>query len=277
MADSSQAHGCDAAALFAIGIASKLAGSDSSGEIGRDRFGRPREDAFSWILRRRSNFLNNRFLHIQDWIARSQPQQLGDYRSPLRRSEYLHVSGAALRSEQAEPHFHNLWPAAPETEEIFEVARPLDDLRRDGAVNGHPRSADVLEDALVGGWLAAFVVLRLQAVDRYHDIQLLEPAPVGWNNSEGAGHDLRMYSAAFQLRQEQFKLTISNQRIPAYKRDMKRLAFIDERKHSVDQFIALEVGKLTQLNSTSKMCRVERIAARTSEGAFLGDFNRERR
>jgi len=130
---------------------------------------------------------------------------------------------------------------------------------------------------LVLPWFAAFVVLRLQAVDRYHDIQLLEPAPVGWNNSEGAGHDLRMYSAAFQLRQEQFKLTISNQRIPAYKRDMKRLAFIDERKHSVDQFIALEVGKLTQLNSTSKMCRVERIAARTSEGAFLGDFNRERR
>src|SRR5581483_624098 len=90
---------------------------------------------------------------------------------PLRIRQDFWVGGAALRSENAEPHLSNSQSAGPEAKEFVEITGTLRYLRRDCAVNGHPGLFDVLKDALVGRWLASRVMLRLKAIDRYHDIQ----------------------------------------------------------------------------------------------------------
>jgi hypothetical protein len=51
--------------LGAVRIAAELAGSDLSGEIGRDSLGRPGEDAFTRIRRRGGDFVDDDIVHIE--------------------------------------------------------------------------------------------------------------------------------------------------------------------------------------------------------------------
>jgi hypothetical protein len=48
---------------------------------------------------------------------------------------------------------------------------------------------------------------------------------------------------------------------------------IDQRQHPRNQLITLEIGELSQLPCASEMCRIEGIASRAPQGAFLGDFD----
>ena len=61
------------------------------------------------------------------------------------------------------PHFRL---RRPELQELLEVPGTIDLLPGHGAVHHDLVPDDVLEDAIVGGRRAAYVVLRLQAVDR---------------------------------------------------------------------------------------------------------------
>ena len=65
MTDSSQHHGCDAAALRAIGIATKLAWCDRRAKIGGNGFGGPGEDAGFRAAGGRLHFANERLGHIE--------------------------------------------------------------------------------------------------------------------------------------------------------------------------------------------------------------------
>jgi hypothetical protein len=86
-----------------------------------------------------------------------------------------------------------------------------------------------------------------------------------------------MHAAALDLRQQQFEFTVPNQWIATHQRDVERLVLIDQRKHSYNEFIALEVGEFVQLAYASEMRRIEGVASRAPQGAFLGDFDRKRR
>jgi hypothetical protein len=134
--------------------------------------------------------------------------------------------------------------AAPKAKEFLQVAGALCYLRRNRAVNIYSCSLDVLEDSLIGSWFATRIVLRLQAIDRYYDIQFLQFHPRGRDHPECARDDLCMYGAGLDLWQKRFELTVPYQRIATYQRDMERFVLIDERKHSGYQVIALEVGEL---------------------------------
>ena len=90
--------------------------------------------------------------------------------------------------------------AAPEGEELIEITRTLDDLGGDGAVDGDLGTLDALEDAFVGGGLAAFVVFRLETVDGDDYVQLFVPLPKRGNGAKGAGDDLGVDAAGFELR-----------------------------------------------------------------------------
>jgi len=105
---------------------------------------------------------------------------------------------------------------APKAKEFIEVTATLCYLRRDRAVNSYSCPFDVLEDALVGSWFAPSIVLRLQAIDRYHYIQFLQFHPRGWDHPECARDDLGVYGAGLDLGQQHFELTVPNQRIAAY-------------------------------------------------------------
>ena len=65
MANGSQPHGCDAAALFAIRIAAKLAWIDMRAKIGGNGFGGPGKDAGFRIAGWRLNFANDSFGHVE--------------------------------------------------------------------------------------------------------------------------------------------------------------------------------------------------------------------
>ncbi len=203
--------------------------------------------------------------------------QRGDHTRSLRSSQYLLVGCAALRSEDTEPHLVHLRHVRPEAKEFVEVSGALRDLRRDGAVNGDSRTLNVLEDALIGSGFAAFVMFGLQAINGDHDVQFLELHPCSWNLPECAGDDLGVYAAALDLWQERVEFAVSNERIAAHQRDMERPMLVDHSEHSHNQFVALEVRELAKLCRASQVCRIECVASRTAQGAFLGDLDRKRR
>jgi hypothetical protein len=111
-------------------------------------------------------------------------------------------------------------------------------------VDGDSGVLDIFEDALVGGGLAAFVVFGLKAIDGYDDVELSKSLPVGGDDAEGAGDDLGVDAAGFDLGQEEFELTIADQRVAADQGDVQRLFFIQESEYVLDELVALEVGEV---------------------------------
>ena len=83
---------------------------------------------------------------------------------------------AHLRGVQADPQLRDVRVRRPELHELFEVSVAAHLLPRHGAVDGDVVPLDVLQDAVVGGGLAALVVLGLQPVDRHDDLQPPQPA-----------------------------------------------------------------------------------------------------
>ena len=160
----SQTHRSNATAPLANWVPAKLARGDACTEIGRDGVCRSRKDTSLRILGRRFHLPNERFRHVQRRILQPQLSQVGNRRSPLRRRQYLWICGAALRSKDAEPDLRNLRLICPEAEELVEVARAFCCLCRDRAVNGYSRPSYVLQDTVIGRWIAPCVVFRLQAV-----------------------------------------------------------------------------------------------------------------
>src|ERR1700683_2631041 len=212
----SQTHRGNAAALPAIRIPAKLAGSDPRPEVSRDDFCGSCKYAFPRIHGRTCKFPNDRFRHFQPGILQPQPSQIGNLRTSFRRRQYFRVGGSTLRSKNTEPYLCNLRLVRPEMEELVEVTRAPRYLRRNRAMNGHARPLDVPEDAFVGSRCTPRVVFRLQAIDGYDYIQLPEFLPGGWDWPEGAGDDLCMYTAAFNVWQQQLEFTITNQRVAPY-------------------------------------------------------------
>ena len=160
------------------------------------------------------------------------------------RGEDLWISGTPLRSEQAEPDLRYGRLGAPELKELVEVSGAGGDLCGDGAVDGDSGVLDIFEDALVGGGLAALVVLRVKSIDGYDDVKLSESLPVGGDDAESAGDDLGVDAASFDLGQEEFQFSMSDQRVAADKGDVQRFFFVQEIEYTLDELVSFEVGEV---------------------------------
>ena len=154
-----QTHGREAAAAFAVRVASELAGGDLSGQVGGDGLRGAREDAVFRAAGRRCELAEDVLAHIEHRIEGLQAAEIGENGVALREGEDLGIGGSALGREETEPDLDDLGAAAPEAEKFFKVAGAGCDLRGDGAVDKDLRSGDALEDALIGRGLAAGVVL----------------------------------------------------------------------------------------------------------------------
>ena len=84
---------------------------------------------------------------------------------------------ADLRREQAEPDLADLGPRSPELQKLSQVTGPLHHLAGDGAVDGDVLAGDIFDDAVIGRGRAPDIVLRLQAVDGNHDVQMRQLGP----------------------------------------------------------------------------------------------------
>jgi hypothetical protein len=103
-------------------------------------------------------------------------------------------------------------------------------------------ASDILEDPLVGRWRAAYVVLRLKAIYRNDNVQVLQPRPSGRERPERASHNLNMDASTEQERNERLELTISDERIATHERKMKRLYSIYNLQNAVHQSLAFPVA-----------------------------------
>jgi hypothetical protein len=210
MAHCSQGHRRYAAALCAVGVSAKLAWSDFRPKVRRNDFGRSRKDAFFGIIRWRLEFAEEGFGHFEALIFEPQSMEVCDGGSSVRGRKNLRIGCTALRSKDAEPHLCDLWSSCPELQEVIEVALSPSDLRCDGAVNGDSGILDVFEDSFIGSRLAPNIVLWLKTINGNNDIQLLESLPCRRDDPEGAGDDLRVNTALFNLGKEQFELTVTD-------------------------------------------------------------------
>jgi len=129
-----------------------------------------------------------------------------------------HSALAAPRwGKDAHPNLLHRWVRRPEIDELRDVTAAFHYEAGDGAVNRNVMSLDIAQDALVGSWFAADVMLRLQAIDRNYELKVRQRGPRQWDWTEGAGHNLDV-SALNQLRQQDIKLAVSNERVAPHDR-----------------------------------------------------------
>ena len=163
--------------LRAVGIAAELARRDLGLEIGGDAVGRLGEDAVVGRVRRMQVGVQQPLRHLDLREALAQHQQLIDDPCAIFGQEPFVRHFADLRRVEAHPDGPDVRVVGPLLDERLDVAVALHLLTRDRAVHGDLVSLDVLQDAIVGGRRAPHVVLRLQAVDRHADLQVLDAAP----------------------------------------------------------------------------------------------------
>jgi hypothetical protein len=87
-------------------------------------------------------------------------------------------------------------------------------------------------------------VFGLKAIDGYDDVELSESLPFGGDYAEGAGDDLGVDAACFDLGQEEFELSIADQGVAADQGDVEGFFFIQEIEHPLDELISLEMGEI---------------------------------
>ena len=84
---------------------------------------------------------------------------------------------------------------------------------------------NVAENALVGGGLAAHVVLWLQTIDRDHELQVRQRGPRQWDRTECTGHNLDV-GTLDQLRQQDLEFAVTDERIASDNRQMEWFVLI---------------------------------------------------
>ncbi len=99
VAHGGKSHGSDAAALGTVGVSTKLAWRDFGGEVGRDRFGRPSEDALFRTGWRCGDLVDDDVVHVQLGKARSQQTEFIHDRDTLALRENLWIGCPTLRGE----------------------------------------------------------------------------------------------------------------------------------------------------------------------------------
>ena len=95
-------------------------------------------------------------------------------------------------------------------------------------------AGDILENPVIGSWLAALVVFGLKTIDGDDNIQPFIFAPFRRHNAESAGNDLRMNAARFDLGNQLFEFPVTDERIPTHQRHMERSMLVKESENTRD-------------------------------------------
>ena len=147
-------------------------------------------------------FLNQAFGHVQLGELLAQVKQFLHRLHALVASKDFRCLGADLRCEHAHPYLLYLRFGAPELNELLQIECALHHLAGDGAMHGHSVTTNALQNSGISGGFATLIVLRLQAVNGYHDVQFLDGSPLRGNLAERAGYDLDVNPTVLKQRKQ---------------------------------------------------------------------------
>src|ERR1700736_6481085 len=86
-----------------------------------------------------------------------------------------------------------------------------------------------------------------------------------------------MNTALLELREEHLQLAVAHQGVAAHQGEVDGLLAIDNGEDAADQVVAFVIGQLAQVHPAGpQMFRLVRVTTGTTQGAFAGDFDRER-
>src|SRR5262249_54764151 len=154
---------------------------------------------------------------------------------------------------QTYPDLLRLGAIGPEPDELLEISGPADLLPGNRAMYGDPVSLDVREDAFVGCRSTADVVLGLKPVDRHDNREPRDCAPLPGDSSYRARDELYMDTPFRQQRQQRVQLAVPDERLAADDRHVQRTMVVDQREHTVDQFLTLEIPKTAERDVAAEM------------------------
>jgi len=136
-------------------------------------------------------------------------------------------------------------------------------------------AGEVGEDALVGGRVAANIVVLREAVNGDGGSEARQAEPLHGNGNDAAGDDHGEDAAAGKLRKNQAKLAMTYKRFAADQSNVQRLEAVDESDDAADQVIATFVGELAQGDFAAEVVISVGIAARTMQRALARDLDGE--
>ena len=143
-------------------------------------------------------------------------------------------------------------------------------------MHDHLMSANAFKNAGVSGWFATHVMLRLQTIDGYHDIEPLYARPFWWNLTKRTGYHLDVNTAVLKQRQKAGDFTMPHQRIAPHKGEMQWTMFIHQCKHTLHQIFTAFVLELPQIQS-SHMAFFICITSGATQRTLPRNLNRKRR
>ncbi len=132
----------------------------------------------------------------------------------------------------------------------------------------------ILQNTFVSRRKASLVMLRLEPIDGHCQVQIVEQVPLGGDRPDSAGDQLHFDSQPVQFRQQHIQLAEAHQRLASDNRHMQRTKPPDQFQNLFDQLGSAEIAELPKFHPAAQMVRLVRVAARTAQWAFLGNFDR---
>ncbi len=264
-----------AAALRAIGSATKNAGFDAALEIGGIIGGHFREQAVVGIFRRAKQSLGHTRLEEKFWIFLVKNRQFASEGFAIGRQECLGALFPDLRRVNADPDAIDFRARAPERGILFKVAGAFEHRARNRPMDIDLEAFDIFQDALVGSRLAANIVMLGKAVDRDSDADPPELHPLDGNGNHSARDYQRENVHTAKNRENAAEFLVTDEWFAADQRNVDRLVLADEIDDAIDESIAAKIVELAKRGFAAEMRVTVSVTARTGERTFTSDFDRE--
>ena len=152
--------------------------------------------------------------------------------------QHLVAEFANLRRVCTDPHAADFRAGVPECDVLFEVAVAMEHGPSNGPVNVYATAFNVLQDALVGGGLAAFVVMFGESVNGDGDGEIGNVLPLHGNGNDSAGDDHSVHTHGGEFGQYAREFFMAYERFAADERNMKRFVTTNSVEDAVDEIVS---------------------------------------
>ena len=215
------------------------------------------------------------FVEEELWVTLDELRQLASERDAVLGQEHFGALLFELGSVDADPDAIYFRARLPEGDVLFEIAGAFEHGARDDPVDIDLAAFDVFEDALVGGGLAADVVVGGKTVNGDGHADARQFHPFWRNGDDGAGDDQREDVYFAEGGENTGKFAMTDQRLAADERNVEGLVFVHEREDAIDEGVTVEIAELAESDTAAEVLFAIGVTAGAAQGAFARDFDRE--